>query len=105
MVAEGLAQTGDLDHYLAAVRCRRKLEMDALRRDLVNGNGVHLLQHFDTALHLLRLGGIVAKTLNEIFGILNLLLLILVSANLLFTPFFAKLHIFRIRHPIVVYFP
>ena len=62
VVAIGLAKMRSLKHNLAAVRRRRKLEMNALGRHLVNLHLLHLFKHFETRLHLLRLGGLVTET-------------------------------------------
>ncbi len=48
----------------------------------------------DAALHLHAFGGFVAETLDEILGVLNLFLLILVGAHLLFEALGAQSHIF-----------
>ena len=48
-----------------------------------------------------RLGGLVTEALDEIFDLGNLFLLVLVSAQLTFTPFRAKLYVFVVLHTIV----
>ena len=46
-------------------------------------DALDLLELFDTTLYLIALGGFVAEALDEVFGRLDLLLLILVGAALL----------------------
>ena len=65
-----------LHHYLAAVRRRRELEVDALRRYLVDRYLLHPLQHLHAALHLACLGGLVAEALDERLYLRHLPLLV-----------------------------
>ena len=46
----------------------------------------------NTTLHLYRLGGFISEAFDELFGVLNHLLLVLVGANLLLVAFFPEFH-------------
>ena len=61
----------------------------------------NLFQLLDAALHLHGLGGLVPETLNEVFDIGYLFLLVLIRPELLFTPLCSQHHIFVIFHFIV----
>ena len=91
-----------LDHNLAAVGSRRKLEMNAFRRHFIDRDTIHALQHLDAALHLLRLGGLVAETLNKSLNLSHLPLLVGQLCHLAGTAFLHLHHILRIGTLVVV---
>ena len=69
--------------------------------DLVNLDGHDLLQLLHLLLHLHGLRGLVAETFDEVLHLLNLLLLVLVGAQLLLTALLAQHDILVVLHLIV----
>ena len=69
--------------------------------DIVYLDGYNLLQLLHLLLHLHSLSGLIAEALNEGLHVGNLLLLILISAQLLLTTLTAQHDILVILHPVV----
>ena len=69
---------------------------------LVHLDAVDLLQLLDARLHLIRLGGFVAELLDELFGLLDHPLLVLVGRQLLSAPFGPQHDVFRVGDLVVV---
>ena len=91
-----------IHHHTAGVRRRRELEGDGTAVVIVNLDPVHLLQHLDATLHLPRLGGLVAETLNETLNLGNLLLLVFVGSLLVLNTLQPLLHILRVAALVVL---
>ncbi len=72
---------------------------------LIYFNRHNPFQLFDTALHLYGFGCLIAETFDELFRVLNLLLLVFVGTQLLFTPLLAEYHIFIIRDLVIINTP
>ena len=94
-----------LYHYLAAMGCRGKPEVDALGTHLVHFHRLHLLQHLDAALHLFALGGFVAEPLYKGLYLCHLSLLGRKLCHLRRPPLLHLHHILRIGAFIVIYTP
>ena len=65
-------------------------------------NALDLGQLLDAALYLIALGGLVAETLNEALGVLDLLLLVLVGAALLLQALLTQLEVVAVVRAVVV---
>ena len=93
------------DGVVAAAAAARKLQPQGGRVFFVHLHPLQLLQLLDAALHLHGLGGLVAETLDEGFGVFYLLLLVLVGAELLLAAFLAQLDKLVVLHLVVVDVP
>ena len=69
--------------------------------DLIDLDGHYLLQLLYLLLHLYGFGGLIAEALNELAHLLNLLLLVLIGAQLLFTTLLAQHDILVVLHLVV----
>ena len=70
---------------------------------LIHLYGHNLLQLPDALLHLYGLGGLIAKSLYEGFGVGNLFLLVFISPHLLLAAFLAQHHILVVFHLVIFY--
>ena len=101
----GLAQVFHNQWEVAAALAGREFQVEGAVIDIIHLDGYNAVQLFDAFLHLYRLGGLVAETLDELLQVGNLLLLILVGPQLLLATFGAELYIFVVLHLIVPYAP
>ena len=95
---EGLGLKDDLSR----AGSRRELDMQGRIVLLVYLYPLELVESLYAGLNLIALGGLVSETLDELLCLLYHPLLVLVGGPLLFHPLAAQLHIFRIRHLVVV---
>ena len=102
MIAVSFLQIFNNHRILARMRCRRKAQIHGRVIDFVHFQTLQFFQLLDARLHLHRLGSFVTESFNKGLGILNHFLLILVTAQLLFTAFFAQFKKLSIRHFIIV---
>ena len=77
------------DREIARTRCRREFQVEVRGVHFVHFDALYLGKLLHAALHLHGLGGLVAETFDEFFGIFDLLLLVLECAHLLFEAFLA----------------
>ncbi len=103
MITVTLAYIFENERIGTGTRCGRELQADSRIVDVVHLDTLHLLQLFDAALHLCGFGRLVAETFDESFRVGQHLLLVLVSTELLFATFLAKLYIIGIFDFIIVY--
>ena len=106
MTEDGMCTIGFLhlitdDGIVATAQTGRKLKMHGGAVNLINLYGYNLLQLFDSTLHLYGLGGLISETLYEVFNISNLLLLVLIGTQLLFSTLCTQLHILVVPHFII----
>ena len=92
VVSEIFSQVFDDERKIATSRCRRKTEVEAARVLQIHLETFEFLQLLDAALYLDGFGGFISEALDEILGVLNHLLLVLVGADLLLMTFLAELH-------------
>ncbi len=98
-----------LSHLVAnqriVARALRAGEFQTERRcvDIVHLDGNDFFELFDAALHLNRLGCLIAETLYERLGVGNFLLLIFIGAQLLFAAFGTQAHVFVVLHLVIVH--
>ena len=83
MVTVCFAELVDDEGIVAGAGCGREFEREARVVDLVDLDALDFGQLLHAALHLHGLGGLVAEALDELLGVGNLLLLVLVGAHLL----------------------
>ena len=91
MVAVTLAHTLDYQREVARTFGLGEFEAQPGVVHLVHLDGHYLFQLLDAALHLHRLGRLVAEPLDELLGVGYHLLLVLVGAHLLFHALLAQL--------------
>ena len=89
-------------HDLSRAGRGRKLDVERGGVLLVDLDALDAFELFDARLHLVRLGGLVAELLDELFGLFDHPLLVLVGGQLLRTPFGAQHDVFRVGHLVVV---
>ena len=97
VLADILADNG----IVTTTQTGRKFQAQGRVVNLIDLDGHNLLQLFHLLLHLYGLGGLIAEALNELTHLLNLLLLILVGAQLLFTTLLAQHDILVVLHLVV----
>ena len=97
-----LGEVFRLDGDGAGVGGRREFQVEAGVVLFVHFDSVNLLQLLDSGLHLYGFGCLVAEAFDEILRVLNLFLLVLVGAELLFPAFLAEFHIFGVGYLVVV---
>ena len=89
---EILAQVFDDKWKIAASRSRRKTQVEPRGVFEIHFKAFEFLQLLNAALNLDGFGGFIAEPLDEVLGVLNHLLLVLVGANLLLVAFLTELH-------------
>jgi len=90
---------------VSATAGRRKFQTKRGVVFFIHFNTLYLCQLLDAALYLHGFGCFIAKAFNEIFRILYLFLLILVSAELLFATFLTQDNKFVILHFVIINLP
>ena len=88
---------------VAAALGGTELETQGATILFVDDYGHHLLELLDAALHLNGLGGLIAKALNEVGDIGNLLLLVLIGTELLLATLATEHYVFVVLDAVVVY--
>ena len=91
------------DRIIATSEARREFEVHLLVVNLIHLDRHDFLELLDSALHLNRLGRLVAESLDEILDVGNFLLLVFVSTELLLAAFGTQHHILIVFHLIVFY--
>ena len=103
IVAIPLRQVLRLDGDGAGMWRRREFQVQGGVILLIHLDDIQFLQLLDARLHLVGLGSLVAETLDEVFRVLYLLLLVLVSPQLLLAALLAQLHVLGIGDLVIVY--
>ena len=91
------------DRIIATSETRREFEVHLLVVNLIYLDRHDFLELLDSALHLNRLGWLVAEPLDKILDVGNLLLLVFVGTELLLAAFGTQHHILIVFHLIVFY--
>ena len=102
VIAETLCNILAHHRIVSAASGGREFQSQTTRVLLVDDDGYHLFELLDAALHLHSLCRLVAETLDKLFRIGNLFLLVLVGTNLLLATLLAQLHKFVVRHLVIV---
>ena len=87
-----LSQVFHNERKIATSRGRRETQVETRGVFQIHLQSLEFLQLFDAALYLYGFGGFIAESLDEILGVLNHLLLVLVGADLLLVAFFPEFH-------------
>ena len=103
MLAVVLAHVLTDDGVVARAKARRKLQMHRCVVHFVHLNRHNLLQLLYAALHLNGLRRFVSETFYKVLYISYFLLLVLVSAQLLFVAFGTQFHVLVVLHLVVVH--
>ena len=104
MVAIGFANVVGDDGIVTGSWSGRKLEVEAGGVYFVYFDALDFGKLFDAALNPDALGGFVAEAFNEVFGVLNHFLLVLIGAHLLIEALLPQDEIFGVVDGIVVDF-
>ena len=99
-----LAQILGNDRIVTTARSRREFQPHARAVHLIDLDAVQLVEHLDAALHLHRLGRLIAETLDEVLGVMDELLLVLIGAHLLFDALLAQFHKLAVAHLVIIDF-
>ena len=91
------------DRIIATSETRREFEVHLLVVNLIHLDRHDFLELLDSALHLNRLGRLVAESLDEILDVGNFLLLVFVSTKLLLAAFGTQHNILIVFHLIIFY--
>ena len=101
--AERLADALYLGHDLSRAWCGRELYVEAREILLVDLDALDAFELLYARLHLIALGGLVAELLDELLGLLDHALLVLVGGQLLAAALGAQLDELGVGHLVVVY--
>ncbi len=101
--AERLADALYLGHDLSRAGCGRELYVEAREILLVDLDALDAFELLYARLHLIALGGLVAELLDELLGLLDHALLVLVGGQLLAAALGAQLDELGVGHLVVVY--
>ena len=102
LCAEALAYLLHLGHNLTRARCGRELDVQGREIFLIDLDTLQSFELFDSRLHLIRFGRLVAETLDKLLGLFDHTLLVFVGCHLLFAALTTQYNVLTIRHFVVV---
>ena len=91
-----------LEYHISRSRRRREFYCQCRIVSFIYLDSVEFFQRFYSRLDLIRFGRLIPELIDEILGLLDHLLLILICGHLLLKTFFSKFQVFGIRHFIIM---